>query len=83
MGSCPGSCGFGEVRLQEKVQIGQIYKVLSVMEGFLEEAVNEFGNRVDCLGIEKLTFGAGLAILPPQGGQTSCCLFAHLSPSVT
>lgn len=67
MGSCSGSCGFREVRLREKVQIGQIYKVLSVMEGFLEEAVNEFGNRVECLGIEKLTFGAGLAIPPPQG----------------
>ena len=47
MGSCPGSCGFGKVRLQEKVQIGHIYsKVLSVMEGFLEEVVNEFGVRV-------------------------------------
>lgn len=44
MGSCPGSCGFGEVRLQERIQIGHIYsKVLSVTEGFLEEVVNEFG----------------------------------------
>lgn len=68
MGSCPGSCGFGGVRLQEKVQTGQISsKVLSVTEGFLEEAVNEFGDRIECLGIEKMTFGAGLAIPPPQG----------------
>lgn len=40
-GVLPWGCGFREVRLREKVQIGQIYKVLSVMEGFLEEAVNE------------------------------------------
>ena len=67
-GPALGAVALGEVRLQEKVQIGQIYsKVLSVLEGFLEEAVNEFGDRVECLGIEKMTFGAGLAIPPPQG----------------
>ena len=67
-GPALGAVALGEVRLQEKVHIGQIYsKVLSVMEGFLEEAVNEFGDRIECLGIEKMTFGAGLAIPPPQG----------------
>ena len=72
-GPALGAVALGEVRLQEKVQIGQIYsKVLSVLEGFLEEAVNEFGDRVECLGIEKMTFGAGLAIPPPQGWPEHC-----------
>ena len=90
MGSCPGSCGFGKVRLQEKVQIGHIYsKVLSVMEGFLEEVVNEFGVRVfgdrkdDLWGRLGYPTPSRWGSLPLKGGQTPCCFFAHSYPPAT